>query len=67
MSDKPTVENTSPLVVEKKDGLTPYNPVGYSESPVSGDDLEFLRRLPLSNEEIIKLIASIPDRTDPVS
>jgi len=62
MPDKPTVENTSPLVVEKKDGLTSYNPVGYSENPVSSHDLFVLQRLPLSNDEIIKLIESIPDR-----
>jgi hypothetical protein len=54
MDEKKEKTNESPLVVKRD----------YINAPATSDDLEFLRRLPLSNEDIIKLIASLPDRPD---
>ena len=54
----------SPLVVKKCPPAPKKKEIGYSERRPTRDDLEFLRRLPLSNEEIVKLISEIPDRQE---
>ena len=38
--------------------------IGYSERQVTKQDLFVLQRLPLSNDEILKLISEIPDRQE---
>ena len=54
----------SPLVVKKCPPAPKKKEIGYSERQVTKQDLFVLQRLPLSNDEILKLISEIPDRRE---
>ena len=66
-SNEPECEFESPKMSARRatDGLRPVKKqkIDYVDKAPTSDDIEFLRRLPLTEEQLMKLIQQIPNRS----